>query len=689
MYHDFNPSVCTSRIVDGPDSTNILCSSVSVAHTYGNVVSLALEYFRQLFPPDYFKTIHVSTKIPFRDRDKLMLTDKEFHKKRKPMFIMRPRIDLNDEDVFMHGTHLTSTIFTNPDAINFGELEPFFEDPEKQVYIKYKLNRLVINFDINIVLSQQMEQINIASYLKNKLQVNMPFPVQSALESNIDKEVLMRLSKDVGIPMYDEKGSCKEFLDYLNSHSYFPITHKLKTSTGNDEFFRYYPTNVEFKISEIALDESSRRNNIVTASPIPFTCRCEFWAAGMYYYFTRNDVDVPGFDISMSTDNPSDDLIPIFTISNLFEESNNSGIWKYYNSLMFDVESTERDDIYIPETPLFTDQIINTIRYGKYKSISPNEMVKIVIMKDNFRLFEDIDYEIDWNAMSIKIINCEPNSTYRIITHINLPMINDLSVAMSGLDKNSDLKPFVNPEKRGDNTDKEILKVVESAERKLSCLSDEIKLLIQYILKEIDTQKLSEIDTVKIKDIIDNGNFDESFIFDLRNTTLLFDNLDAFMIFVKNNFLCHHPSESYYINEYLVNRFEMIKFYYYLLSMIKGEEMKASTIHSIDPIFVGIINGRNISNNIIRHFRYIIPNKDLIVTLQNKDYSGCFTFAVPSKYRIDGFKNDRNINLKDFKTIKTNLKLARFGNGDYIVYSYLRPGVDFGKVTLELSEVIE
>ena len=175
---------------------------------------------------------------------------KEFIKKKKPMLIIRPRIVLNDTERFLHGTYLTTRIFENENAQNFGELQPFFEDERKSVYLKYLLNRLTMELDVTMVVESQMEQINIAHYIQNTIRQNMSFMVPVALESNVSKEVLELLSKEVGIPMYDDRGSVKPFLDYLNENSIYPITYKMKNSTGNDEFFRYYPTNVDVEFRD-------------------------------------------------------------------------------------------------------------------------------------------------------------------------------------------------------------------------------------------------------------------------------------------------------------------------------------------------------------------------------------------------------------------------------------------------------
>jgi hypothetical protein len=271
--------------MDG-DNMNYAFASTSLAHTYGNITSFITEFIKNIFGKNYFKTVHMSSTIAYRQFNIFQNSNKEFIKKSKPMLIVRPRIELNDNEVFLDGTYLTTRISDNFTDTDFSNLQPFIQDDKKGIYMKYLLNRLKIYFDVSIIVETQMEQINKALFFKNRIRQEIPFYLQTALESLVPKELIQVLSDDASIPIYDTNNSIKTFMDYLNGNSYYPVTYKLKNSSGKDEFFRYYPVNIDTTISNLSIDDGSKRGFIFDSFAINFTVSAEFNAAGLYYYFT-------------------------------------------------------------------------------------------------------------------------------------------------------------------------------------------------------------------------------------------------------------------------------------------------------------------------------------------------------------------------------------------------------------------
>ena len=221
-----------------PKNYSFISCNTSAAHTYGNVTAIMVNYIKSLFPDNYFKYVHTATKIAYREFDFRKNTNKDEFKKEKPMLIIRPRI-IMDKDLFMSET-LKTTRFTSVFGKgNSGELMPFFEDKERGIYIKYLLNRMCMEFECMVVTESVLEQINIATAFSNRIRQDKDFIIETALESCVPKQILDLVSNDSKISMYDENNSVKRFLDYLNSHSGYPMTYKMKSSTRNEEFFRY------------------------------------------------------------------------------------------------------------------------------------------------------------------------------------------------------------------------------------------------------------------------------------------------------------------------------------------------------------------------------------------------------------------------------------------------------------------
>lgn len=432
VYQDINP---------------VAKASVSLAHTYGNVLSVFTQYIKDLLPPEYFKTVHVTSKIPFKDFDIFKNTQKEFIKKKKPMLIIRPRIVLNDTERFLHGTYLTTRIFENENAQNFGELQPFFEDERKSVYLKYLLNRLTMELDVTMVVESQMEQINISHYIQNTIRQNMSFMVPVALESNVSKEVLELLSKEVGIPMYDDRGSVKPFLDYLNENSIYPITYKMKNSTGNDEFFRYYPTNVDVEFRDLQIDDPSRKNFVNSSASINFNVRLEFNAAGMYFLYSSTPTNDDKFVVIDISTGGGQSFLPLFTAQKPGLESHLPIGWNLYTSSMFMIDDNVTEDITDMHS-LFNSSTLNTIDYVKATGTPIHTLITASVMKDNAMLVENVDYIINWKNLELKVTNCNSDSTYRLFIYINNKYVNE--IVSNIIDTDSEKPNFIHHSTLGD-----------------------------------------------------------------------------------------------------------------------------------------------------------------------------------------------------------------------------------------------
>ena len=398
-------------------------ASTSLAHTYGNVTSFITEWVKQLFPKNYFKTVHISSTVAYRQFNIFQNTNKEFLKKNKPMLIIRPRIEMSENDNFLFGTLLTQRMTDNFDNCEMGQLEEFFVDKEKNIKIMYLLNRLKMFFDISVIVESQMEQINYAQFFKNRIPQEHYTFLSTSLESYVPKPLMEMLSKDVNVPLYDENGSIKPFLEFVNSKSFFPVTYKLKNSSGNDEFFRYYPVNIDTTVSGLSIDDGSKKGFIYDAFAINFTLSTEFNAAGLYYYFTENKTVISEVDMSMIPD--SKNIVPIFTINNLFNLNIDPG-WNLYSTYLYKVEFDDKPDT-LPFKDLLNTSLLNVIDYQCKSGVPISTVIKVFVMKDNSLLSEIADeYNVDFTNFFIKTNKVNTLSTYRLIIHVNTLLVNQL-----------------------------------------------------------------------------------------------------------------------------------------------------------------------------------------------------------------------------------------------------------------------
>lgn len=399
-------------------------SSAGLAHTYGNATAYMTEFIKGLFPPNYFKTVHINSTIAYREFNIFKNSRREFIKKQKPMLIIRPRLELFDNDNFLEGTYLTTRIMDNYMDVDFSNLQPFIENMNDKIRVKYLLNRIKMFFDVSIVVETKMEQINYAHYLKNRIRHDRPFFLQTSFENHIPREIISVYAKEVGLSLNNDD-DVKHVLDSLNSNSYYPITYKMKNSTGNDEFFRFYPVNIDTTVSSLSLDDGGKKDMVDDAYGISFTVSTEFNTAGLYYYFTESPEVIDEIRFSMTCDQGKT-IIPIFTISNLYDDIQMPPGWNMYISPMYKVDYTGVSD-QLDFSSLINVSLKEAIKYHIDHNIPLDTFIQAFVMKDNKKM--DItkgEYEIDFENLILTTHNANEVSTYRLIIYVNTMYINNL-----------------------------------------------------------------------------------------------------------------------------------------------------------------------------------------------------------------------------------------------------------------------
>ena len=396
-------------------------AETSLAHTYGNVTCFIAEYVKSMFPENYFKTVHISSTIAYKQFSIFQNKNKEFLFKNKPMLIIRPRMELGDSDLFLGETLLTTRIDDTFTDIDFGNLQPFIDDRENGNKIYYLMNRLKMLFDVTIVVESEIEQMNKVHFMRNRVRPNRPFMLTTALESYVPRELIELMAKDIGKEIYDENGSMKDFIDYLNSVSVYPVSYKLKNASGNDEWFRFYPANIETIFSDLSRDDGSKRGMINDAYTINFTISTEFYGSGLYYYFSKNEIFYDTI-ISEMVDANSRKIAPIFTINDLHTKRIADG-WSVYAAPMYMVDTNNYPDE-LDISSQFNNSMRKMIEHHKENGIPLSVFIIAVVMKDNEQLVEGRDYVVDYDNMMLYTYKLNEYSTYRLILHINTLYVN-------------------------------------------------------------------------------------------------------------------------------------------------------------------------------------------------------------------------------------------------------------------------
>ena len=396
----------------------------SISHTYGNALAFIQKWLTDLFPENLFRTYHINSKIAHRQ---LRSTKYEYLKKQKPMLVLRPRIE-HDEDRFLSNTPMTEIQLLSYNNYGLENLLPFYEDKNHEVALKFQLNRTVMYVDVILVFSTLMQQLNYVNYIKNSVPVGIPFTLSTCFESYLSQELMQMISNISGVPLFDDDGYTKPFLDYMNQNSNSPVTFKLQGSTQTNEFYRYYPVNIDTKIDTINTDDGDRIGQVMDSYQISFSIRMEFFNPGFYYLFAKESwlKKFPKIDIQ---DNSV--LIPVYTDVVMKEELELDAGWHMFNRVTCMLDK-ENDSINFES--LLNPSVRSAIGYHLNNGIPLDELIKIKIRKQGHQINEGPDFKIDYKSKTIQFYNKEYGYyTYAIIICINLEYLNSMTVTLNNL----------------------------------------------------------------------------------------------------------------------------------------------------------------------------------------------------------------------------------------------------------------
>ena len=407
---------------------NKTITNASIAHTMGNVTSLFTEFIKSWFPKDYFKHTHINTRMAYREQKREENSDYEFIKKNRPILVIRPRLDADNTDIFLTYSLLTTNNFDMDFRGRVSNMLPLFFDKEAGASVSYLMGRIRVIFDVTIMVDTEMEQINQYYYLLSRVVPERIYRMNTSLEYLIPGSIIELVSAYGGVPIKDnDSGTTREFLQYMMAHSNKYITLKERPSTSTLDFFMYYPLAIDWVVTDLSRDEPNKKSWAVYTSNINFTLTTEFNVASIYEFITdRPGPKELGFKVDIGGDNYRDrangiNIIPYFTIPNLFTETKLPNGFELLYTQAFETDPDKEgmeDDLNIE--PIFRDtNAKDIINWHNKAGISNNVFLQFIVMRDNEKLKEGVDYDIDLEGFKLIIRESHADSTYHISVFSN------------------------------------------------------------------------------------------------------------------------------------------------------------------------------------------------------------------------------------------------------------------------------
>lgn len=401
----------------------------SIAHTVGNVTTLMTEFLKSLFPDNYFRHVHVNTRMAYREQKREENSDYEFIKKNKPILVIRPRVDLYNEDIAFSHSLLIENQYGWDIKNGYGNFQPFFVDKQNGIRINYLMSRIRVAFDCTIMLDTEFEQINQYYYLLNRFVPDRVNRMHTALEVYIPPSIMELVSVYSGVPIIDpDTGLVKPFLDYVMSHANKYVTLKERTSSSTKDFFLYYPLNIDYVFTDFSKEDPAKKNWVSYSCNINFSVTCEFNTISIFNFLTSNMEKIIGSDVQLKPEHGDGiNIIPYFTIGNLFDKTTLDNGFEMFYTQAFETDVTKADK---PDTLELKELLERTnikeiLEWHKKQGVSNTVFLQFIIMRNNEKLKLDEDYTIDWDNFSITVLKSDPDKTYRLAIFLNNLYVNE------------------------------------------------------------------------------------------------------------------------------------------------------------------------------------------------------------------------------------------------------------------------
>ena len=389
-------------------------ANLHVSSTYGNVVSVVEKYILDTFPQDLFKTVTVSTTLANRQIAHL---PRQLHKKELPMMILIPRIMFGQDDNRFLAHTLMNSRFTNQHHIwGDGSLLQLARDDRKGLWVHGHYNRAVLYVDVMLSFTTYSEQLNYMSYIHNMIPVGHNQLVRAPLELFIPEEFCNLIGHVSKTPVAQDD-SVYNFLTYMNSIWYHPITYKLKGGSNSNEFFMYYLADIDTVFQEPQAGAGTKDGQIRRSFEITFTVRCEFNTIG---YFTLNS---PEFKKQLYV--PTKDkstIVPIFSDTiNLNDFALPVG-WHILSWPIFKLAPGENE---ISIDPILNHSLRSVIDHHLTFGIPMEKFIQIQF-RENGEILNNEMFYIDWGNRKLVLLAPNQHRTYRLIVTASNDYVNNL-----------------------------------------------------------------------------------------------------------------------------------------------------------------------------------------------------------------------------------------------------------------------
>lgn len=437
----------TDAYRDGYDKIE-LHESISIpskVHAY----SLGVEYMRnwfinkfdEFFGKEYFKTVYINGKYIFDDYRRFNRT--QLVKVEKPALSITPTVDYEFDrdtvDLRLGGLD----VLTRRSRFNRNMI---IQDFDNNYFLQTIMELVKINFVFRVRVSTRAQQLELFNFMKFAFRIGSTQKAFVTYDFHLPYEAMLNMADHAGFevikPDSDNEKKSKMrvkniagFLQYLNAHSEYPISYKMRTVNGNGEFFVRMPDNCTHisNVDSLSVDDGEREEQLDNNFHIEMNSVLSIPCPQQYAYYSSDALD--------QAYKMMDDIAGLYSIRALTPPNKDENNWDQYLSTEYVDEERNVEEIDITELIEGSD-LYRVIRYNiDSLHISPSIFVNVKLFNNQYEKI----INMDWENMIIHMHEPKMRSDYSQITlYVDLEYMNN-HIAI--LDQISDNRMTIKPDK--------------------------------------------------------------------------------------------------------------------------------------------------------------------------------------------------------------------------------------------------
>jgi len=403
----------------------------SMSNIIGGLTYILKDYLLKTLPKNLIKNVWTEGQMISTQMD----TASTF-KPEKPIMAIKPHIslDFNMYDSILPTWH-RSDLFTFQSSYNY---VPILGNRKKGIYVYSTPTRVKVNFEVVLLLSTRMQQIDLAYQINGLLPMNRPHKLTSfALETPIPR-FYMETIRDALKLDNNSPDDLMQFNDFILKSTQNFFYKKRILSTGKDEYVYQFKPIINTAFSDLDLDEGEETGQIKKNYRVSFNVSFECWVP---YYLILDIVDTTR-TFTPPTDYNYEDLNTVSRTLHLNlgdpipEEVNNRQL-KLFEGFILDQKTV--DSVNFAESLTYDMDVI--IKYIQDHGMKIEDTITAVVYQNRIKE-PDTNYSIDWDTKTLYQKRFIPNSVYHLALYFDMnkytKIIYELSSNKKQFDKQED-----------------------------------------------------------------------------------------------------------------------------------------------------------------------------------------------------------------------------------------------------------